>query len=181
MLLLFVEIAIFQITYPISLLLVPSIPIRIEEVSIEESFGNYIVEIEVREDGDYEYSLDGKNYQDENRFNNVETGFYTIVVRGKNGCGITEKEISVIGFPKCITPNGDDTNDRWQITGVITHFENQAIHIYDRYGKLVKQIYPNSTGWDGSMNGQPLPSSDYWFRINLENGKEFKGHFTLNR
>ncbi|MDO6519749.1 T9SS type B sorting domain-containing protein [Zobellia uliginosa] len=142
-------------------MLVPSIPIRIEEVSIEESFGNHIVEIEVREDGDYEYSLEGKNYQDENRFNDVENGFYAIVVRDKNGCGIPEKEISVIGFPKRLTPNGDGTNDRWQITGANTHFKNQAIHSYDRYGKQVKQIYPNATGWEGSMNGQPLPSSDY--------------------
>ncbi|MDG2368704.1 MAG: hypothetical protein P8L90_05925 [Flavobacteriaceae bacterium] len=26
-----------------------------------------------------------------------------------------------------------------------------------------------------------MPSSDYWFRINLEDGREFKSHFSLIR
>jgi gliding motility-associated-like protein len=41
-----------------------------------------------------------------------------------------------------------------------------------------------SPGWDGTYNGNPLPSSDYWFRIEYtENNikKQFSGHFTLKR
>ncbi|WP_146743712.1 T9SS type B sorting domain-containing protein, partial [Aequorivita sp. CIP111184] len=43
---------------------------------------------------------------------------------------------------------------------------------------------PLGQGWDGTYGGSPLPSSDYWFRIEYtEEGqtKEFKGHFTLKR
>lgn len=162
-------------------LVTPSVPVIIDDVIIQESFSNNIVDIKVSGDGDYEYSLDGENYQEKFRFDNVEAGFYTVFVRDTNGCGVTEKEISVIGFPKFFTPNGDGANDMWQVIGINTNFGDQVINIYNRYGKLVKQLYSNSIGWDGLMNGQPLPSSDYWFRINLENGKEFKGHFTLKR
>jgi gliding motility-associated-like protein len=102
-------------------------------------------------------------------------------VRDINGCGSTEEDISVIGFPKFFTPNGDGRNDTWQIIGGDMNADERAIHIYDRYGKLVKEISTNTEGWDGSMNGQTLPSADYWFRFTLDNGKEFKGHFTLKR
>jgi gliding motility-associated-like protein len=33
------------------------------------------------------------------------------------------------------------------------------------YGKLLKEISPNSTGWNGTYNGQPLPATDYWFVV----------------
>ncbi|MFC6095016.1 T9SS type B sorting domain-containing protein [Flavobacterium qiangtangense] len=42
----------------------------------------------------------------------------------------------------------------------------------------------DSQGWDGTMNGSPLPSTDYWFRVEFsEQGvaKEFKAHFSLKR
>lgn len=159
----------------------PSNRATIQDIAIEESYSNNRITIEVSGDGDYEYALDGENYQDERIFDNVEAGFYTVFVRDKNGCGTSEKEISVIGFPKFFTPNGDGANDTWQIIGANTNFQDKAIHIYNRYGKLVTQIRTTTSGWDGLMNGAPLPSSDYWFRITLDSGKEFKGHFTLKR
>ncbi|TRW90194.1 T9SS type B sorting domain-containing protein, partial [Flavobacterium sp. GT3R68] len=55
----------------------------------------------------------------------------------------------------------------------------------DRYGKLLKQLSPiNSTGWDGTFNGQLMPSSDYWFSVDYtEEGvvKVFKAHFSMKR
>jgi gliding motility-associated-like protein len=56
-----------------------------------------------------------------------------------------------------------------------------VIRIFDRYGKLLKQIFPNSNGWDGTFNGQALPSDDYWYTVVLEDGREIKGHFALKR
>jgi gliding motility-associated-like protein len=38
-------------------------------------------------------------------------------------------------------------------------------YVFDRYGKLLKQLYPNGPGWDGTYNGQPMPADDYWFYI----------------
>ncbi|HLT49333.1 MAG TPA: T9SS type B sorting domain-containing protein, partial [Aequorivita sp.] len=58
------------------------------------------------------------------------------------------------------------------------------IYIFDRFGKLLKQLSPLGPGWNGTYNGSPLFSSDYWFRVEYTedgNAKEFKGHFTLKR
>lgn len=56
-----------------------------------------------------------------------------------------------------------------------------TISIFDRYGKLLKQMDQNSLGWNGQFNGQPLPADDYWFTLLFLNGKNVKGHFSLKR
>jgi gliding motility-associated-like protein len=56
-----------------------------------------------------------------------------------------------------------------------------VIYIFDRYSKLINQIIPSDKGWDGTFNGQLLPSDDYWYTVKLEDGREAKGHFTLKR
>ncbi|HET8810447.1 MAG TPA: T9SS type B sorting domain-containing protein, partial [Flavobacteriaceae bacterium] len=69
-----------------------------------------------------------------------------------------------IDYPKFFTPNGDGYNDTWNIIG-ISDQPNAQIYIFDRYGKLLKQLSPTGPGWDGTYNGRPMPSSDYWFRV----------------
>ncbi|MNS47778.1 hypothetical protein D3C72_803200 [compost metagenome] len=81
-------------------------------------------------------------------------------------------------IPKFFTPNADGFNDTWEITGI--NDQNYSIHIFDRYGKLLKVLEKNRS-WDGNYNGIPLPSSDYWFQLILENGDTKKGHFSLKR
>ncbi len=134
---------------------------------------------------DYEYALDDPSgpYQTSNVFQNLVPGIYTVYVRNINGnCAINSRMVSVIGFPKFFTPNNDSFNDTWNVLGVSAQFQaGSSIYIFDRFGKLLKQVSPSGPGWDGTYNGSPLPSSDYWFRVQLEDGREFKGHFTLKR
>ncbi len=132
--------------------------------------------------GNYVYSLDNINYQVSNEFSNLMPGIYSVYVKDIKGCGITPKEVSVLGIPKYFTPNGDGYNDYWNIDGVNQNFYSKStIQIYDRYGKLLKQFNSLGHGWDGNYNDQPMPSEDYWFTINLEDGRNIKGHFTLKR
>jgi len=114
---------------------------------------------------------------------NVPPGIHTIRVRDvKNDCGIVEQLVSVIGFPKFFTPNDDGYQDTWQVYGVSEQFQpNTKILIFDRYGKLLKQVSPLGNGWDGTMNGDPLPNDDYWFAVTLQDGRVFKSHFSLKR
>lgn len=136
--------------------------------------------------GDYQYALREEGspfivYQDDPLFNNVKAGFYTIYVKD-DICGVATLPISVIGHAKFFTPNGDGTNDVWKIKGINNTFQpNSTVFIYDRYGKLIKQFSARSDGWDGSFNGELLPTSDYWFKVFLEDGRQFMGHFTLKR
>ena len=132
--------------------------------------------------GNYEYSLDGSNYQDSNTFTNLTAGEYTVYVQDKKGCGIIYETFYVLDYPKYFTPNGDGYNDTWNIKNLDKrNLENSSITIFDRYGKLLKQVSGASEGWNGTFNNELLPSTDYWFTIELTNGKTIKGHFALKR
>ncbi|MBP6460074.1 MAG: T9SS type B sorting domain-containing protein, partial [Crocinitomicaceae bacterium] len=143
------------------------------------------VTINVTGAGDYEYSLDEASgyFQDSNIFDNVPAGFHDVYINDKNGCGLVTKTIAVVGVPKFFTPNNDGYNDYWGLKGVNAAFNSKStIYIFDRYGKLLKQWIPSSSeGWDGTFNGIPLASDDYWYTIKLEDGRETKGHFSLKR
>ena len=81
------------------------------------------------------------------------------------------------------TPNGDGLNDRWTIENIDV-YPKCNVKIYDRSGRLVANIdsYDNEEGWDGKYMGHPLPSTDYWYLINLpESDIQLMGHFTLLR
>lgn len=153
---------------------------KIEKIIYDE-FDTSSVEIIASGDGIFEYSIDGNSYQESNIFTNVSGGTYKIYLRDKNNCGEDIEEITLLDYPKFITPNNDTYHDYWQING-IDKYPNAKISIYDRYGKLLKQFGPKDIGWDGTYNHENLVADDYWFTVNLDNqNKVFKGHFALKR
>ncbi|MDU8886098.1 T9SS type B sorting domain-containing protein [Yeosuana sp. MJ-SS3] len=161
----------------------------VESINVIDASQNNIITVLASGEGQYDYALfnsDGTiytNYQPSNIFENVKPGIYTVNIRDvENNCGIIQDLVSVIGFPKYFTPNNDGINDTWQVYGVSDIFQpNTIIYIYNRYGKLVKQLSPTSKGWDGKFNGELLPNNDYWFAVELQDGRIFKNHFSLKR
>ena len=145
------------------------------------------VEFFVDGDGDYEYAINDGVFQDEAVFFDVPPGVNTVIINDKNECGTTNPlDFLVVGYPKFFTPNGDGINDTWNIKGIET-LTNPVVFIFDRYGKLLKQLGPTDT-WDGTYNGQQMPSTDYWFRFEYDEEEEGllvaktrKTHFTLKR
>ncbi len=132
--------------------------------------------------GDYEYAVFPGRFQDIPVFENIRPGIKTVLVRDKNGCGIVSIDVSVIGYHKFFSPNQDGINDYWNILGVSADFQPLSnIYIFDRYGRLLSKVQTDSQGWDGTYKGDPLPADDYWFRVELEDGREFSGHFSLIR
>ncbi|MFY0482519.1 T9SS type B sorting domain-containing protein [Flavobacterium sp. PLA-1-15] len=134
----------------------------------------------VEGDGDYEYSIDGEHYQDSPQFNGLNNGVYTVYVRDKNECGIAKEQVYLLMYPKFFTPNGDGYNDKWQID-FSSYEPTLKVNVFDRYGKFIISLNGGSDGWDGTYNGQLLLSDDYWFVAKREDGKEFRGHFSLKR
>ncbi|WP_255572926.1 choice-of-anchor L domain-containing protein [Hanstruepera marina] len=133
--------------------------------------------------GNYVYILDGGPPQESNTFYNVTLGPHTIEVYDLNGCASAIKDIVIIDAPLFFTPNNDGQNDTWHITGV-DQLVGTIVYIYDRYGKLIKTLRHTSQGWDGSYNGRPMPTNDYWFVANVKKGDkqfEVRRHFTLKR
>ncbi len=160
----------------------------IDVIDIMDVSDNNTVTINASGLGDYEYAIEFNGqqptiFQDSNVFTNVPPGFHRVLIRDKNGClPITTQDIAVVGFPKFFTPNGDSFNDTWNVKGVSsTHLGNSLIYIFDRYGKLLTQINPLGNGWDGNYNKRPMPSSSYWYRVELEDGRLLKGSFVLKR
>ena len=158
---------------------------HIESIDIVDLTDINTVTVNVTGKGEYEFSIDDPNgfWQDSNFFNNVPAGIHDVYVKDKNGCGVVSQTIAVIGAPKFFTPNNDGYNDYWSVKGVNETFNSKSIlYIFDRYGKLIKQWVPLlDRGWDGTYNGTPLPADDYWFTLKLEDGRETKGHLSLDR
>src|SRR5690606_35205674 len=107
--------------------------------------------------GTYQYSIDGIHFQPENTFTNLAPGMYTIYVKDMNGCGIVSDEVFLLNYPHFFTPNGDGQNDVWQIKFSSTEPELKVI-IFDRYGKLLTTLNSQDYGWDGTYNGQKMPT-----------------------
>lgn len=139
-----------------------------------------IITVNVTGLGNYEYSLDGINYQDNNTFYDLETGNHLVYVRDKNGCGVIAADVFLLIHPRFFTPNGDGYNDFWRVK-FSEKEPDYTVKIFNRFGKLLKQLGHNSEGWDGTYLGVPVPSDDYWFLVTRKNGKEHRGHFTLKR
>lgn len=133
--------------------------------------------------GVYEYSLNGIDWQSSPLFSNLENGTYVIYAKDIQNCGLLiSNPLQTITYPNFFTPNGDGYNDTWIIK--LPENYNGIISIFDRYGKLLKQLSTQSSGWTGTFNGEPLSASDYWFKVDYtENNqlKTFKSNFTLKR
>jgi len=88
-------------------------------------------------------------------------------------------------IPYVFTPNGDGSNDRWEIPDFV-FFTDVDIKIYNRYGKEVfshSGPYTESKAWDGrDLNGNKLPMDSYHYIIKVnEEGKSyfFRGSVTI--
>ncbi|PXY39493.1 lectin [Flavobacterium cheongpyeongense] len=132
----------------------------------------------------FEYSVDGVNYQTSNTFYDVAGGLQTAYVKAKdNLCNINEATQSfiVLVFPPFFTPNNDTYNDFWEVTGM-ENYPEAEVTIFDQYGKLLIQLRGSKLSWDGTFNKTPLPASDYWYALKIDNTKPvFRGHFSLKR
>ncbi|MGQ3060296.1 T9SS type B sorting domain-containing protein, partial [Flavobacterium sp.] len=172
----------------------PASPINYGYVVGNPFGGDQVITVLVQGYGEYQYKLDDGPWQNSNVFENVSAysphTIYVWDVATADPCDDLElilglENVSVIDFPNFFTPNGDGYNDYWNIFGLNTDENRDAkIFIFDRYGKLMKQISAAGAGWDGTYNGTPAPATDYWFTVEFTIGdqkREFKAHFSLKR
>ncbi|MDC0552548.1 T9SS type B sorting domain-containing protein, partial [Flavobacteriaceae bacterium] len=145
--------------YTVTTLVDPSSPPEVSAVVTTEFFADlHIIEASASGEGIYEFSLDDGPWQTSGTFEDVTPGFHSVIARDVNGCGTGTTQILVIDYPHFFTPNGDGYNDTWHVEGI--EIRPQAkIYIYDRFGKLLKQLSPLGPGWDGTFNGENLPAT----------------------
>src|SRR5680860_22145 len=140
------------------------------------------IEIKAQGESPYLFAVDDGEFGTSNRFEDLSAGEHVAYVTDSENCSVLSEEFLVVDFPRFFTPNGDGTNDIWQIVG-FPEIEKAEFAVFDKYGTLLYQ-FNNGSGWDGTANGRRMPASDYWFRITYVKDnvpKEFKSHFTLKR
>ncbi len=151
---------------------------------------------------DFSYTDDGVNFNFEDETSNAATwdwdfgdgatatienpthGFdpanpsYTVflTVTDANGCvGSTSKNIEVfqeIVVPNVITPNGDGTNDLFEIKA--NGLKSYDLVIVDRWGIEVFSTNDISQSWDGKTNGTQVVDGVYFYMLKVStNAKEF--------
>jgi len=181
-----------------------------EDCFDESSFFVDITEVSIAEFDDVTacltYTLptlpDGQDYYSEADGNGVillagdeiSASMTIYVFAEENGCfsqsrftinidAVACQGIESLALPKFFTPNNDSYHDVWD-TSKLSGTGEIGIFIYDRYGKLLKQLDPNASNsaWDGMYNGKQMPSTDYWFKyLNYDTGIDLSGHFSLKR
>ena len=165
---------------------VVQVPFATAKATVETDFsGNQTIMVNVAGgSGNFAYQINNYGFQSSNVFNVTNGGIYSIDIQDIIGCNTLNLMVNVIDFPRFFTPNADGYNDTWNVYG-LPFADQSSLVVFDRFGKILKQLGLRSSGWDGKFNGQDLPADDYWFRLNyLDNfgtPREFKSHFSLKR
>jgi gliding motility-associated-like protein len=142
-----------------------------------------------------DYSIDWVdedfNYYSGLTIEDLDADTYTVTVVDENGCeldSIIELEYlyeTRIKIPKAFTPNGDSSNDYWDLER-IEYIQDLEIVIYDRWGKVVYKF--NGTGneyrgdpWTGTDGNSDLPIGSYYYAVILNDEKPLMGTVTILR
>jgi gliding motility-associated-like protein len=101
------------------------------------------------------------------------TGWYYIAVDSAGCLGSDSLKVVVgIRIYDAITPNGDGSNDVWNMPG-IAYYPNALIQVFNRWGALVHETSGGGLdyiAWDGTRGGSELPVGTYYYIIDLDNG-----------
>ncbi len=144
-------------------------------VDVTDNLGNvsYIsywngIESEHKSDGYFEFN---------------KSGHYTIVAYDEEtGCiDSVSFNYSAEIIPDTYFNPDELGNNKWNIKG-LEKFSGHRVCIYDRFGKRLICYDGNFDGWDGTYQGHPMPSTDYWYTIEvIDINYNTSGHFTLYR
>jgi gliding motility-associated-like protein len=78
------------------------------------------------------------------------------------------------------TPNNDGINDFWYIPD-LKQYGKLQVTIYNRFGQSVYQSDSYKNDWDGTWNGNPLPSASYYYLIKSSTKGFIKGVVNIVR
>lgn len=122
--------------------------------------------------GPYTYSWDSEAGNNTTLLENVGRGSYIARVTDSNGCSATrtivkDEMVPRMVFPNSFSPNGDGINDLFEpLSPCIPDYD---LYIYDRWGKVVFQEINGKGKWDGTTDGEPMPSEVYVYKVNYDN------------
>lgn len=110
----------------------------------------------------------------------VTTTYSVYALNETNGCmGMDTVLVRVtpddeLIFYSAFTPNGDGDNDYFYI-GNIFKYPNNVLKVYNRYGQVIFTSAGYKNDWDGSYQGNKVPTGTYFYI--LDSGTD-KGKYT---
>jgi gliding motility-associated-like protein len=112
----------------------------------------------------------------------TETTTYTVTATNAAGC-TAQAQVTVtvrqdLIIPTAISPNGDGTNETWEITN-IQNFPLAHIEIFNRWGNKIYDTTNYRNNWDGTWQGRPLPVGTYFYVITLDKGRKLTGPISI--
>lgn len=104
----------------------------------------------------------------------VDTYTIQLIVETPEGCVDTlERILSVVSdiifyAPNAFTPDGDEFNQTWKfyVSGIDEY--NFELIIFDRWGEVIWETHDPNAAWDGTYNGQVLPTGTYSWIANVK-------------
>ena len=85
-------------------------------------------------------------------------------------CQYSDDVLIVVGteidVPDAFSPNDDEINDLWKITG-LSSYSRSRLTIYDRWGQQVFRSIAYPLPWNGESNGTQVPVGTYYYVIEL--------------
>ena len=157
--------------------------VPIPRISSHEELGNHTYQMIV-ENTDETLYFDYNNGEEKTISNLLENAvvgkFYNVEVSNTLGCS-SFYQFQVPFLEPEFPPYFYQGDENWQVKN-IENYPNSTLFVYDRFGKLLFKENGNTEGWNGEYNGVKLPSTDYWYILDVpEIDKQYKGHFTLMR
>ncbi len=110
----------------------------------------------------------------------ANTTWFTLSVTTPSGCtsvdSVLVTVVPEIVIPSGFTPNGDGSNEVWQID-FIDQFPDCTVEVYNRWGEQLFRSVGYRTPWDGTYSGGPVPVGTYYYAIEL-NDERFPEPYT---
>lgn len=97
--------------------------------------------------------------------------------------GVTQTIVTLPTFDNIkslFTPNSDGVNDYWHIPDLLS-YGNVQVTVYNRFGQTVYKSDSYKNDWDGTWNGNPLPSASYYYIIKSSEKGLIKGVVNIVR
>lgn len=119
-------------------------------------------------------------WQSSTRFRNVTRGKYLVRVKSVNGECFIDLQTEAFVLTNVITPNNDGINDVWDLSRVLANYPTAEVQVFNRYGKLIKTFGQfEEFKWNGKINGLPISTDNYWYKIDLKNGQLLEGSLLI--
>ncbi len=138
--------------------------------------------------GSIPYTFVWSNGETSQDIEGLKPGMYDVTITDDHGCAyvfnfdLIQVEDECLGVPNTFTPNGDNYNDTWMIRN-IDLYPNATVKVFNRWGNELYSTEGEYVPWDGTHNGNALPSEVYYYIIVLDNGQDNKytGTITIIR